>query len=68
MPKHAVPQVPDQLLTVQQAADRLALSVRKVWTLLAEGHLTPYRFGARATRVAEKDVARYIASARQEVR
>ena len=68
MSKHAAATTPAQLLTVQQAASRLALSVRKVWTLIADGTLTPYRFGARATRVAAKDVAALIDAARQDGR
>ncbi len=65
--QHDQPAV-EQMLTVPQAGDRLALSARKVWALIAAGKLPAYRFGARATRVAERDVARYIASARQEAR
>lgn len=62
------PPAAEQMLTVPQTGHRLAMSTRKVWSLIAEGKLTAYRFGARATRVAEKDIARYIASARQEGR
>lgn len=60
--------VAEQMLTIPETGIRLAVSPRKVWALIAAGELTPYRFGARATRVAEKDVARYIANARQEGR
>ena len=66
MPKHAAPQTTEQMLTVAPAASRAALSTRKIWMLIADGTLTPYRFGARAPRVSERDVARYIARARQD--
>ena len=69
MPKPQPEQaVAEQMLTIPETGIRLAVSPRKVWALIAAGELTPYRFGARATRVAEKDVARLIDRARQEER
>lgn len=53
------------LLTVQQAAARLGLSVGHTRRLLAGGQIRATRLGARAVRVAEDDLARYVESHRQ---
>jgi excisionase family DNA binding protein len=48
------------LLTVQQAAARLGLSVGHTRRLIASGSLRVTRLGARAVRVAEDDLARFV--------
>lgn len=47
------------LLTVQQAADLLKVSVRTVRRLIAVGELRPVRIGA-AVRIAPEDLTAYI--------
>lgn len=65
MPRHQDSETHEQLLTVRAASDRLALGIRTVWALIADGTLTPYRFGKRATRVSAKEVDQLIDRARQ---
>ena len=54
----------DQLLTVPQTADRLGVSVRKLWRLLAAKEFKHVRIGRRGTRVAESELMRFMASLR----
>jgi excisionase family DNA binding protein len=50
-----------KLLTVQQVAARLALSVRTVWRRTATGELpAPVRFPGRIVRWRSRDLDRYI--------
>ena len=50
-----------KLLTVQQVAARLALSVRTVWRKTAAGELpAPVRFTGRIVRWRSRDIDRYI--------
>lgn len=52
---------PAKLLKVGTVArDYLDCSVRTVWQLIALGHLERVKLSARATRVTEESVLRYI--------
>lgn len=53
-----------RLLTVQEVAQRCALSPRSIWVAIADGKLAVVRFGARATRVEPTELERFIAAAR----
>ncbi len=49
------------LLTSQQVADRLAVSVRTLWRLLARGDLPqPIRYNRKLVRWKAADVERYL--------
>ena len=53
---------PDRLLSAEDVADRLALSIRTLWRRLAEG-LVPapvVRDNKKYTRWRESDIAAYI--------
>ena len=50
---------PEHLLRIAEAASRLALSERSVWTLLRTGALPLVRIG-RATRVRASDIERLM--------
>ena len=50
----------DGLITLADAAERLAVSVRTVRRLIQYGYLEGYRVGPRAIRVHENDVARVV--------
>ena len=53
-----------QLLSVEEVARRLALSVRSVRTLIALGKLPVVRVSVRAIRVAEADLVAFIEARR----
>jgi excisionase family DNA binding protein len=55
----------DRLLTVEQAADRLGTSVRFVRRLIAERRIAYIRVG-RHVRIAEADLASFVAAGRVE--
>jgi excisionase family DNA binding protein len=55
----------DRLLTVEEAADRLGTSVRFVRRLIAEHRIAYIRIG-RHVRIAEADLASFIAAGRIE--
>ena len=55
----------DRLLTVEEAADRLGTSVRFVRRLIAERRIAYIRVG-RHVRIAEADLASFIAAGRIE--
>ena len=55
----------DRLLTVEQAADRLGTSVRFVRRLIAERRIAYVRVG-RHVRIAEADLASFVAAGRVE--
>jgi excisionase family DNA binding protein len=55
----------DRLLTVEEAADRLGTSVRFVRRLIAERRIAYVRIG-RHVRIAEADLASFIAAGRIE--
>jgi excisionase family DNA binding protein len=50
-----------RLLTVPQVAERLGVSTRKTWRLIAQGQLRAVRVGARGTRVLDGEVDTFIA-------
>lgn len=56
----AVVPVGNRLLKMPEVADRLGISIRKVWRLIAEGHFKPLKIGQRGTRIAEGDLNAYI--------
>ena len=50
----------DRLLRIKEAADILAISVRALYRLVADGQLpAPVKIG-RATRIPRSDIERYI--------
>lgn len=53
--------VPAELLTVDQAADRLGMSVRHVRRLVAERQIGHHRLG-RAVRLHPADLDAYVAN------
>ena len=55
----------DRLLTVEQAADRLGTSVRFIRRLIAERRIAYVRIG-RHVRIAEADLASFVAAGRVE--
>ena len=55
----------DRLLTVEEAADRLGTSVRFVRRLIAEWCIAYVRVG-RHVRIAEADLASFVAAGRVE--
>ena len=55
----------DRLLTVEEAADRLGTSVRFVRRLIAERRIAYVRVG-RHVRIAEADLASFVAAGRVE--
>jgi excisionase family DNA binding protein len=55
----------ERLLTVEEAADRLGTSVRFVRRLIAERRIAYIRIG-RHVRIAEADLASFIAAGRIE--
>jgi len=54
-----------ELLTIEQAADRISMSVRYVRRLIAERRIVFYRLG-RSVRIDPVDVTALIASGRVE--
>ena len=57
----------DKLLSVEEAAERLGTSVRFVRRLIAERRIAYCKIGDRAVRIAESDVAAFLAAGRVEV-
>ena len=55
----------DRLLTVEEAADRLGTSVRFIRRLIAERRIAYVRVG-RHVRIAEADLASFVAAGRVE--
>ena len=55
----------DRLLTVEEAADRLGTSVRFVRRLIAERRIAYVKVG-RHVRIAESDLASFVAAGRIE--
>ena len=55
------PRTAAELLTSQQVADRLAVSVRTLWRLVAAGKVPqPVRYNRKLVRWKSSDVMRYI--------
>jgi excisionase family DNA binding protein len=50
----------EKLLKVADVADRLGVSLRQVWRLIATGAIESKRVGARSTRVSENALASFI--------
>ena len=55
----------DRLMTVEEAADRLGTSVRFIRRLIAERRIAYVRIG-RHVRIAEADLASFVAAGRVE--
>lgn len=55
----------DELLTVEEAAERMKMSPRHVRRLVQERRIAFHRLG-RAVRIAPDDIATYVASTRVE--
>jgi excisionase family DNA binding protein len=55
----------DRLLTVEEATDRLGTSVRFIRRLIAERRIAYVRIG-RHVRIAEADLASFVAAGRLE--
>jgi len=51
-----------KLLRVPEVCERLGVSRRKVWRLIATGTLRSVRVGVRGTRIPEHALADFIAS------
>ena len=51
-----------KLLRVPEACERLAVSRRKLWRLIATGAIRSVRVGARGTRIPEQALADFVAS------
>jgi excisionase family DNA binding protein len=52
------------MLTVEQVAEELSVSIRTVRRLIKDGSVPVHRIG-RSVRVSEDDLKRYIAACRQ---
>jgi excisionase family DNA binding protein len=68
MSAETCPECGEPLLTIPQVAQRLGVSERKTWRLIAEGELRLVRLRLREARVAEGIADEYIeriASARR---
>jgi len=58
---HLEPKAAGELMTSQQVADRLAVSVRTLWRLVAKGSFPqPIRYNRKLVRWKSTDVNRYI--------
>ena len=55
----------DELLTVEEAAERMKMSARHVRRLVQERRIAFHRLG-RSVRIAPDDIAAYVASTRVE--
>jgi excisionase family DNA binding protein len=51
---------PARLLTAREAADRLAVSLRTLRTIISEGALPVVRVGTRGLRVHPEDLDRFV--------
>ena len=60
-PPRAQAREPAELLTSQQVANRLAISLRTVWRLVRAGKLPqPVRFNRKLVRFKAADIAAYV--------
>lgn len=50
-------QIPDNLMTLREAASKVRLSVRTLERLITSGDLRAYKVGLRSVRVDQKDLA-----------
>ncbi len=60
MAKKKMEVVRSSALTVREAAARLGVGERTLWTRISAGDLTVVRIGRRVVRVTEKDLERFI--------
>ncbi|MCK6460276.1 MAG: helix-turn-helix domain-containing protein [Planctomycetes bacterium] len=51
---------PARLLTAREAADRLAVSLRTLRTIIGQGELPVVRVGIRGLRIHPEDLHRFI--------
>lgn len=51
-----------ELITRQQAADRLAISIKSLDALVKRGQLPAYRIGPKMVRIREQDLEAYVAN------
>ncbi len=65
VPASPVAITPDELLTIEQAAERISMSARYVRRLVAERRIVSYRLG-RAVRIDPADLAAHIVAGRVE--
>ncbi|MEU7140861.1 helix-turn-helix domain-containing protein [Nocardia sp. NPDC046473] len=56
----AAQEVPEDLMTMREAANKVKLSVRTLERLIATGDLRAYRVGARSVRVDPNDLAELV--------
>ena len=61
-----MPAETNEMLTVKQVAERLNVSIQLVYQEIADGVLGHHRFGKRAIRVSEEQLAAYAAQTKQE--
>jgi excisionase family DNA binding protein len=54
------------LLSVEETARRLGVSIRQVYRLIAEGVLRTVTVGRRSTRIPESEVVAYIEKLKQQ--
>lgn len=54
------------MYTVPQAAQRLLISTRKTWRLIAQRELPVVKIGERGTRVLADDLAAYVERLRSQ--
>lgn len=47
-------------LTVKEVADRLGISVRKVWRMISVGDLSSFKIGARGTRILNTTLEEFM--------
>ena len=57
---------PDRAITVAEVARRLSCSKRTVWRMIEAGELRSAKISARATRVRESELERYLDRTRGE--
>ena len=54
-----------QLLKVKEAAERLRVSPRTLWAMVAAGRLAVVRLGRRSVRVDARDLERLVEQSRE---
>jgi excisionase family DNA binding protein len=54
------PHFQESLNRLNPAAQRLGISLRKLQRLIASGQIMAVKVGARGTRIAESELARYM--------
>ena len=65
---HAEPRIKPDLMTSQQVANRLAVSIRTLWRMVQAGKVPqPVRYNRKLVRWKAEDLARYIESLKSAV-